>query len=547
MDTKKRRATEVAQPTATKRAVQCQDESGCVAVVAQNPGVCAEKIGVKFAAAVGVLTVIPTFLSFWSNYNRFLEEVYGTTFYDAGVIPMRGTCFFRENGFIHSTVGFTSILEISAFIMTMSMPWCWAPGTNLPSEHFAAFMKPRDCPDPATPYTNKYANVAAFSDVLKSLCNGKTISRWFEFYVSVSDSNRSGCPKSYRANVIGMDFDTGLLVLRINNSDPFNDVDRPFVSNTFLRYGNSYSSKPGARVYCVYTSRVSGTQTIAAGVVGNNKAMAPDGSVTYEIINTDVKVSPGAEGAPLINDCGLVIGLVIGTTRDGLAVGVTSNFLQRIYEAIEKAYASGNPCYDYAPIIQTFGFRVYNHATLKMSYHAKGPADLAQAFLAISTSGDPCPAPCNTTCITPAAPPKGPDYWRKRFYTVENNDIPRFDTGIILDSEPCDELARATAQCVKPDPNYGRQPTQFVRLEKGDWITHIDNFELGNGPNQHTPDIVLFGIAPCTCITIHFRKRRELFTEKYCYELRTGDNLDWVSKFQPCCEPCLQYLSLIHI
>ena len=543
------RASEITPANAAKRraiAVVKSDvctDTTCIPVKESPKIYCANEIGTRFGSAVVGIKIIPKFQTFWQNFNRFVEEVYGATHFNAGILPMSGTGYFQPNGYIHSSTAFMAIMEISAFVQTFSVPWCWEPGTNEVEPNVAAFLNPHKCPDPTTPYTNRYANLAAFSDVLNSLCNGKNIAQWFEFYIDVTQNTPNSCPVTYRASLFGMDFDTGFASFRINNSDPFNNCSDPLVRQGFLKYGNSKGALPGSRVFCLYDSRVTGPKCVASGVVSDNSALLRDGSVTYEMLTTDIVVSEGAEGAPIINESGYVVGMVTGITETGQAVAVSSTFLERIYTSLEQAASAGGDCNNFAPWIAAMGCRVYRHGTLKMTYHTKTASDINQAFLAVATGtkNSPCSS-CHSCMVgTSCEQNRDGDYWRKRFYTYQNCSIAKDIRGIILDTDPCGDLARATEQCSTNDPNYGQVRNRYVRVEQGDLLTYINNVELGGLRHQYSPDTIFFGIEACTCVTIRFRKKSELYTEEHCLEVKTDDSLDWISSFVPCCKPCLDY------
>lgn len=509
--------------------------------VAMTPKVwCNTEISDILSKATTGLLIIPRFKVFSELHIKFLEQVNGATHYTAGNLPMRQTAFFTKTGILVSTSAFTSILAIASMVVTFSLPYCWRPGTHEASGMEDAFNTARHVPDGTTKYVNRYANLPTFKSVMEDICAGGTFASWFEFYVDVMGVESQGqrCAQTYRAYWQGVDFNTGVATFKIDPSDIWNSCLPP-LRQTFLKFGNSKASTPGSTVHAIYDSKVTGPLTFNTGVVSNNAGLTRDGGVTYEVITTTIPVAEGAEGGPILNQCGEVVGIITGRTRNGYAVGIASVFAEPIINMLVKA-ACIPDCTPYVHYVRVWGVRAFRHGTLDMQYHTATAADINQAFLRVFTGSDPCGAchgdgfggDCAACC-------QGSDYWRERFYNYNNCQIDRSVRGVIIDTEPCGLLADAVEKCDIQNPNYGPNIVRYTSLERGDKITHINGREIGALPHQTTPENIFYELLACTCVDITFSKESELYTQPHVISVRLEDNLMWIGDFLPMVGPSL--------
>lgn len=513
----------------------------CPPVTTSAKVLCPEHIGRDFSPAVVGIKCIPRFRVFWENFSRWIEEVNGATHYNAGILPMSSTGFFTEKGYIVSTSSFTSILTIASLVMTFSAPFCWQPGTNGVVHDIPAFATERDQPDPSTHFINRYHDLDGFVAVLEELCNGGCFADWFEWYVDITKTNKTGrCAATYRAVLCGVDFETGLAWFRVRNGDAWNRCLDPIVRQTVLKFGNSKRAHPGSVVHTLYDSRVTGPQSMATGVVSDNTGMLRDGGVPYEVITTDLLVGEGAEGAPILNACGQVVGIIVGVTSFNTAVGITSAFMERIHNAIVEANCTPN-CGPHAVYIASFGCYLYRHGTLDLSYHLKTATDLNQALLSTAIGNGDCTGCKAVSGTCGACRGRTEDYWRNEFYNYESCRINREIIGIVVDRNPTGVLGQAVEECAIRDPNFGQVQRRFFQIQKGDIITHINGMPLGARVGQQSPENIFYSLDACTCVTLTFLKEHEIYSQEHSISVELEDNLLWIPDFVPCCMPCLKY------
>ena len=92
-------------------------------------------------------------------------------------------------------------------------------------------------------------------DLLRDVCNGGCIASYFDFYVELTAPN--GCSFSYRAQLMGCEFETGLALYKIRNGDPWNKYLNPVGRQDVLEWGVSREAAAGSPVYCQYNSPAS--------------------------------------------------------------------------------------------------------------------------------------------------------------------------------------------------------------------------------------------------------------------------------------------------
>lgn len=485
---------------------------------------------------------------------RFFTDTTGPSLYNAGIIALSQSGFFLKTGDFVSTSSFTIILATGSVVQTFSLPYCYRPGTNLQASMqnvFAAnlaFKKPRFDESGNTKYTARYKQLMSFQDVLRDICAGGIFARWFEFYADVVHSDKTRCANWYRMYLSGFHAETGIALYKVDVSDQWNR-QLPVLHQKYLVFGNSKACRPGSRVHVLYDSKCAGPMTMGSGRVANNSTLVRDGGVTYEVFVTDIVVSEGCEGAPIVDACGRVVAIAVGVTSAGHLIGVAESFAAPIIQTLIDS-ACNPDCTKYAAYVRVWGCRMYRHGVLKnLQYHTTSVFDLTQAFLRVSTDGSPCDS-CNQSGIDTFAGDcvsccQGPSYWQERFYTYENGQIDRTMQGVTLDTDPCGNLADATEKYEIHNPNYGPNVVKYFSLERGDRITGIAGRQVGSLPWQATPDTIVNTLAPGDCVSIVFGKQVEVYTQPHLIDTRLEDSLSWVSQFKPILGPCLRYISPI--
>jgi len=103
--------------------------------------------------------------------------------------------------------------------------------------------------------------------------------------------------ESYEAEVVGVDPESDLAVLKI-------DTDKPL---PFAKVGDSGAMKVGEWVIAI-GSPFGLEQTVTAGIVSATKRVVPS-SIFGDYIQTDAAINPGNSGGPLVNMKGEVVGI----------------------------------------------------------------------------------------------------------------------------------------------------------------------------------------------------------------------------------------------
>lgn len=118
--------------------------------------------------------------------------------------------------------------------------------------------------------------------------------------------------ETYRAEVIGIDQETDLAVLKINASKPL----------PAAKIGDSNQLRVGDWVMAV-GSPFGFAQTVTAGIVSATKRVVPSTLAFSDYIQTDAAINPGNSGGPLVNMRGEVIGInTFITTNTGQFAGI---------------------------------------------------------------------------------------------------------------------------------------------------------------------------------------------------------------------------------
>jgi len=493
---------------------------------------CAEEIYNKFKDASVNIRTIPKYRIFWQQFNKFFDAPNTGSFYNAGILPMSYSGFFTEKGYIVSSSAFMVLIYLSALFMTFSFAYCIDECTvSTDGQPFSKF------------FTNKYRDIPGFMDVMRSICSGGCFADWFEFYAEVFNVNRCGKSFIYRAYIVGVDFDTGVAIYRIDPCDPWNKCLPIIKDQPYLKWGNSKCYTPGNKVYTIGDFRCADSQSFSTGTVVDNTNASRDGAVCYEMIATTMDVSLGAEGAPILNECGYVVGIITGLTNEGRnAIGVTSSFIERVISSIVRSSCRPG-CTPHALYLDLFGFIAYRYGTLDWTYRIKTADDLNQLFLQQAIANiAPCCEPCPATQLPWSSvgcdPCKNWSAFRDQFYTQDNCRINRELLGIIIDSEPTGSLGDAIETCQRGNPNYGKPCNEIYQIDKGDLVTHLNGAPLGQLPFQNTPNNILYSLLPCDCVDLQFFKADEMYTQCHKLSVELQDSLCWVGGFTPISFPC---------
>jgi len=116
--------------------------------------------------------------------------------------------------------------------------------------------------------------------------------------------------KDYAAKVVGVDRETDLAVLKIEDSKPF----------PHLKIGDSTKMNVGDWVLAI-GSPFGFEQTLTAGIISATKRVVPTTGTFDDYIQTDAAINPGNSGGPLVNTKGEVVGIntFISTTSGSFA------------------------------------------------------------------------------------------------------------------------------------------------------------------------------------------------------------------------------------
>jgi serine protease Do len=118
--------------------------------------------------------------------------------------------------------------------------------------------------------------------------------------------------ETYQAEVVGMDPESDLAVLKINATNPL----------PYAKVGDSAGLQVGDWVLAV-GSPFGYEQTVTAGIVSATKRVVPETQSFGDYIQTDAAINPGNSGGPLVNMSGEVVGInTFITTRTGQYAGI---------------------------------------------------------------------------------------------------------------------------------------------------------------------------------------------------------------------------------
>ena len=382
---------------------------------------------------------------------------------------------------------------------------------------------------------------------------------FFDFFITVFNVN--GCGKSYvyRGYVVGVDFETGIAIYRIDPCDPWNKCSVCIKKHPYLKFGTSKCYTPGNSAHVIATQSQQSPQSMVSGTIVNNTSVQANAVITYEGVLTDIQVLNGAEGAPILDQCGYVIGVVTGRSgvlqqgasaytastvagvtavggtsyvptsqgtvnniavalqplrvaSAGAAFGVSASFINGVVDRLIEADLRP-ACSSFVLYNDIFGFNIYRHATLKICYYYRQGADIGLL------AGE---------VVYPA--------YQERWYDPAYCEINRQLIGIVLKDNPSGALADAYEDCralqfpIFQGKTVMQLPPDWVgfQVQALDLITGINGMPVGQLPTQITPSTLLYQLQPCDTVTIDFQKANEFYT--HCHSLCTSldDSLEWV-------------------
>jgi len=151
------------------------------------------------------------------------------------------------------------------------------------------------------------------------LTNYHVVQNATEIEVGLSDTRR------VPAQIVGMDLDTDLAVLKINAPDLI-----------AAEWGDSESIEVGALVWAA-GSPFGLQRTVTFGIVSAKHRAGIAGTPYQDFLQTDAAVNPGNSGGPLVDEFGRVIGIntaIVGDVYQGVSFAVPSHVARDVYERL---------------------------------------------------------------------------------------------------------------------------------------------------------------------------------------------------------------------
>jgi hypothetical protein len=437
------------------------------------------------------------------------------------VLPLAYSGFFYENqGFIVSTSAFLYAFVLALFYNQL---------------YYAMTGQTTLNPAPAIPPV--LINIEQVIQFIFDPNNPRSLSDFFDIFITVFNVNNCGRAFVYRGCIIGVDFATGIAIYRIDPCDPWNKCNETIKKHIFLKWGNSKCYVPGSPAHIIGTQAQQSPQTMSSGSIVSNSNVLTNGTINYESVLTDVVVLDGVEGAPILDQCGFVVGVVTGrtgnvlttnqpaaiearllgsvapaiTTQMGTAFGVASAFIGLVVERLIANYLRPD-CENWVLYVSLFGFSVYRHATLGANYYFRTGAE-------VGLYGADVVYPVDIS----------------RWYDPSYCKINREVMGVVVKSvygpltetyEDCTSLQFPVFQnkiVVAPSPDFiGYQVEPF------DIITGLNGLTVGQLFSQISPETLLYNLSPCDTLTVQFLKASESYTK--CHQLCTalGDSLGFL-------------------
>lgn len=534
---------------------------------------CASEVFKRFKDAVVGVSAVPKF-AFQTRVNNTSTGSFftGTSFNPNSIDLSNGTgpvspsgtlalavpldysgFFYEKDGYIVSSAAFLYLFVLALLYLAPNL------GTTIKGNGVNVPQTP-----PVLPFPESGIAAAQYSlfQVIQSIFNPsspQSLIDFFDFFVTVFNVNGCGRSYVYRGYVVGVDFETGIAIYRIDPCDPWNKCTVCIKKHPYLKFGTSKCYTPGNSAHVIAIQSQQSPQSMISGTIVNNASVQSNAVITYESVLTDIQVLNGAEGAPILDQCGYVVGVVtgrsgviqIGSTSDlsqsngtvdtstkslpgfvnseigtnlavalkslkvattGAAFGVSSAFINAVVDRLIDADLRPQ-CSPFVLYNDIFGFNIYRHASLGICYYYRQGADIG--LLAGEVVYPP---------------------YQERWYDPAYCEINRQLIGIVLKDNPVGSLASAYEDCralqfpVFQGKTVMQLPPDWVgfQIEALDLITGINGMPVGQLPTQITPSTLLYQLQPCDTVTIDFQKANELYT--HCHSLCTAldDSLNWI-------------------
>lgn len=521
---------------------------------------CASEVFKRFKDAVVSVSAIPKF-AFQTRQNNTLTGWFYTTETQTGAVSPSGTLalavpvdysgfFYEKDGYIVSSAAFLYLFVLALLYL--------APNV---ATDIATNDKARPTPvSPPFPQDNLQNIQYSLLDVIETIfdpANPQSLVDFFDFFITVFNVNGCGRSYVYRGYVVGVDFETGIAIYRIDPCDPWNKCTVCIKKHPFLKFGTSKCYTPGNAAHVIATQSQQSPQSMVSGTIVNNTTVQANAVITYEGVLTDIQVLNGAEGAPILDQCGYVIGIVTGRSgviqqgstsnlstvlpstasaldqgivnssviptlssalqaltvnSAGAAFGVSASFINAVVDRLIEADLRPQ-CSPFVLYNDIFGFNIYRHASLNICYYYRQGSDIGLL------AGE---------VIYPAN--------QARWYDPAYCEINRQLIGIVLKENPIGALADAYEDCtalqfpIFQNKTVVQLPADWVgfQIEQLDLITGINGMPVGQLPTQITPSTLLYQLQPCDTVTIDFQKANEFYT--HCHSLCTSldDSLAWL-------------------
>jgi len=134
--------------------------------------------------------------------------------------------------------------------------------------------------------------------------------------------------KKYRGNVLGVDHETDVAVVKVQNAPPL----------PAAQLGDSRTLVPGQWAIAI-GNPLGYQQTVTVGVVGNTgRAIRVEDRVYKSLIQTDAAINPGNSGGPLVDIQGKVIGIntIVRTDAQGIGFAIPINEAKLIADQLVR-------------------------------------------------------------------------------------------------------------------------------------------------------------------------------------------------------------------
>ncbi len=209
--------------------------------------------------------------------------------------------------------GFARVVEtVGPAVVNIETQGLIEVGANMPPDAFRDFFGPelfdRFFDQQDQPRERKRRGVGSGVIVDSAgfiLTNSHVVQEADKIKVTLADNSK------YQAEVIGLDKQSDLAVLKIDAEDPL----------PFAQIGDSEQVKVGDWVLAL-GSPFGLAKTVTAGIVSATARIVPTG-IFGDYIQTDAAINPGNSGGPLVNLRGEVVGLnALISTQTGGSLGV---------------------------------------------------------------------------------------------------------------------------------------------------------------------------------------------------------------------------------